>query len=242
MAHSKEFMDAEVYRLIELTSGYKSIYFNMEFATFAIFFIAIFYVFMAQKALTRVILLLLQRKLRFSMFIGLAASVYPNFYAFWMFFNYINDRFWLMWYSQLVFSATELTAAICMYVMLDSQAELHRNLLWTMFIVAVWHISESLIDQGFENLFLGQGRSHQISRDLMFLIGDITLVLLSFVHLRNVYASFPQSPGLPGFDKGISQRGASRLFLQHLIFSGAAVIGVLVAFRLYLLAMGERIL
>jgi len=41
------------------------------------------------------------QSINFIMFLGTAFTVYPNMYGFYMTFNYINDRIWRMWYTQV---------------------------------------------------------------------------------------------------------------------------------------------
>lgn len=82
-------------------TGYKFIYFNLEWTTLVIFLIVLIYSTLAQRALFRGLSLLYERKLSFLAAAVLITCVYPNFYAFWMFFNYLNDQFYRMWYSQV---------------------------------------------------------------------------------------------------------------------------------------------
>jgi hypothetical protein len=152
-------------------AGYKYIYFNLEKETFLILSVFLFYCAIAYKGLERSVRLILSRKLRMAAFGVLLTCVYPNFYAFWMFFNYINDRFYQLWYSQvcwivfvllgrkcslflssqqLAFSLTELSIAFCLYGMLDKTQELRKPHLWVCAVFSGWHITESLIDQGFQ--------------------------------------------------------------------------------------------
>jgi len=46
-------------------------------------------------------LLLTRQPIDLLMFVGTAFTIYPNVYGFFMAFNYINDRFYLMWNTQV---------------------------------------------------------------------------------------------------------------------------------------------
>lgn len=101
---------------------YKSVYWNMDEGTPYLLFLVLFYGIAAQKAIVRVIETMFKRP---TSALGVAFVFhvvwYPNFYCFWMYFNYINDRWWSMWQPQMYYSVTEQIMAVCLYWIMSTE-------------------------------------------------------------------------------------------------------------------------
>ncbi|KAL0482948.1 hypothetical protein AKO1_014874 [Acrasis kona] len=134
--------------------GYKYIYYNSEKITFIIFGIVATYIILAYKSIEYLTKLLLSNRLNFYAFIAFAATVFPNFYAANMHFNYFNDNIHHLHLHQLYFSVTELLNAICILKTAHNDFDDHHSLLsWTGLTISVTHMVQSLKDQTIENLF-----------------------------------------------------------------------------------------
>lgn len=129
------------------------------------------------------------------MFLGTAFTIYPNTYGFFMTFNYINDRYYRMWYTQLFFSVTELVCACCCFLLMSATATSSSSgqrpkqatafLAWTALTISIIHFFQSLIDQGLMNLSVGE--RHQRSRDLGFVICDVGVIACTLLFLARFY-------------------------------------------------------
>ena len=73
----------------------------MEWPTLFILLWSLFYLHIAKAAFLKIAVLLYQRKLRLSMIISFAFTLQPHFYCFWATWNFVNDRFYVMWYTQV---------------------------------------------------------------------------------------------------------------------------------------------
>jgi hypothetical protein len=78
------------------------VYFNLEIDTFWIFALSYAYLTAVIALAYRVATLIYQRQMRWTFAVALAFCMHPNFYAFWATWNYLNDRFFAMWYSQVL--------------------------------------------------------------------------------------------------------------------------------------------
>eukprot|EP00455_Lapot_gusevi_P011778 TRINITY_DN15499_c0_g1_i1.p1 TRINITY_DN15499_c0_g1~~TRINITY_DN15499_c0_g1_i1.p1 ORF type:complete len:353 (-),score=37.27 TRINITY_DN15499_c0_g1_i1:211-1269(-) len=244
--------------------SYKSVFFNMDAGTIALLLVILFYGSIAQKAILRVAEAMFCRP-KTSLYLPVLFHViwYPNFYCFWMYFNYINDRWFDMFQPQLYYSLTELIMAACCYWMLDpclpssdttplsctsafpsastlasittfsstspatsnkppspkfhhnSQQEnivfntvfvegvsenngqestsakvertdslvIHWILSWLVAFFAFSHVIRGSLDQFVKNVIFGQGSIGQASRDIAFMVGDLTLLLWSSCYI-----------------------------------------------------------
>lgn len=180
--------------------GYKSMYFSIESETGWLFLNIILFFSLGEKALWKFVELVLEKKVRVTFTIILVSTVYPMFYGSWMFFNYINDRFYLMYYSQMFFTFTELVNAGLAYRFLDSSITKDASGSRPRLIVASWvvitictiHIIQSGGDQMFFNFLRyinGRGFNHTGLRDLSFFICDISQILAASYQIWILMAS-----------------------------------------------------
>lgn len=106
--------------------AYMSIYFNSEIETLMLLFLAYWYFSLFASVLSRISKLLMERRLEFVITPILALSCYAHIYGGWCLFNYLNQRYYLMWYSQIFFCLSELPITYVLFRLLDKE-ELRSN-------------------------------------------------------------------------------------------------------------------
>jgi hypothetical protein len=161
---------------------YKSVYWNMEKETFIIMGIWFLYFLIFMRTVESVVNLLLEKKLNFIWFFLLLCSIQPTFYGMWMMWNYINDRIYHLFFHQIYFTITEMINFIVIYLYLDKSNRLGENLLWITLAISSVHVLQSIWDQGLTGILAAP--LDFFMRDMMFLIGDVPLVVLSMLHLH----------------------------------------------------------
>lgn len=124
------------------TSGYKSVWFNMDLGSAFIVGNILIYSSLAIEAAKALLNIFLTSHLLKGPFIYFVVLVYPNYYAFWSVFNYINDRNWQLLDNQLFFSLTEGVAAwLCVWLCDPTRASTHasraRGVVWE-FVLRIW--------------------------------------------------------------------------------------------------------
>ena len=178
---------------------YKSIFFNMEEQTGYILTNVVVFFSFGEKALWRFLKLLNEKKVRISSAVILAGTLIPLWYGMWMNFNYINDRFYKMFYSQLFFTLTELVSAgLAMRFLdgsnkgdVDGPAPKLAKASWTIIIICIVHIIQSGADQMVDNLIhghVGDGRGLG-TRDLAFFLCDLTQLCAASFQLYKLLKS-----------------------------------------------------
>ena len=141
--------------------------------------LTLLYAVLAYEGLRHALVMLWERR-RLDPWMAVATlfTVYPNFYSFFASFNYINDQFYQMWWtqvrladprvwkpdrrthpslpwtaSQTFFSVTEMLVALACFQMVDLTRPVppaaRMQLLWANTVVASVHLVQSSIDQGF---------------------------------------------------------------------------------------------
>ena len=107
-------------------------------------------------------LLALQGQLRFSMLILFLSSVFAHYYSWWAYVNYWNDDYYLQWYHQLFFTATELFSTIFVVHLahIENCVTAHKAL--SIIGIAVIHVLAGGWDQFIANVVRGEGYSHQV--------------------------------------------------------------------------------
>ena len=162
---------------------YKSLYFSIESETGWLFLNVILFSSFGEKALWSFLKLAWEKKARITSSLILASTVVPLWYGSWMIFNYINDRFYNMFLSQLFFTVTELISAGLAYRFLDASRVVDesgpRPLLavscWIIITICIVHIIQSGADQMVNNVFYRKNavQSSIGQRDLAFLLCDL---------------------------------------------------------------------
>ena len=159
-------------------------YFNATINTFLIWFITVLAFIGAYEAIRYLARLFIQKNLRWSMLVLFVLDIYPHYYSWWAYVNYLNDEFYLQCYHQLFFSFTELVSTIVILISCDKMKNLQPHYLVIIIGIAILHIFASSTDQFLENVLLKKGRGFQISRDLGFMAADLVHVMIPVGLLR----------------------------------------------------------
>ncbi|CAH1789240.1 unnamed protein product [Owenia fusiformis] len=193
-------------------SGYKHIYFNVTSNVLFIWGISLLFLLWTFQCVRFITQLILHGHLRISMVIVVGGSIYPHYYSWWMWFNYLNDEFYSQWNHQMFFSITELAATSIALYLCDSRVDYNTRLLLCMISIASAHIFISASDQFLHNLFIGN-ETFKKSRDIGFLIGDCLTVLLgAFDILR-----YSKDNGLGRWAVSSNEVGACAIFVTFLV-------------------------
>jgi hypothetical protein len=173
--------------------GYKSIFFNMDWGTSILLLVVSIYLSLGQSLVARVLALGWLSPLgegadsrpNWAMFLCTIASIFPNFYGFWMTFNYINDRFYRMWWTQMFFTVSEMVVGMVAYHLIERKfpySSVETRGMKIVIAIAASHFVLSGTAQGFSHVLMG--RPGQISRDILFGIGDLAVMGLTSHNLR----------------------------------------------------------
>lgn len=181
--------------------NYKSIFINMDSGAFLILNAFLFYGLLAVATVKRIAQLAFSGSVSTPWaLVGFAASMYSNFYGFFMIFNYVNDNFTHMFISQSFFSITELLSSACLLFLAgpttDTSAKslppaapdpLRLAALLIVFFVGSVHVVRSSLDQFVAHVFFGTGSVHQVIRDIGFFGPDIYNTVFAVCLLKSGY-------------------------------------------------------
>ena len=165
-------------------AGYKHVYFNITSNTFKIWASTVVCAIAFYETICYLVHLGINRCLRLSMFILFIAVLYPHYYTWWSFFNYINDDFYKQWYHQTFFSLTELMSTFTVLYLADRKRPTTPRLLLVIINIAILHILAAGGDQFVVNVFLRQGEWHQWMRDIGFMLPDIVNIVLPLLEWK----------------------------------------------------------
>jgi hypothetical protein len=155
--------------------GFKTVWFNMDAIMVFIVLDLIVYIALAIEMVKFVIAVFLSAKPSWKALACVALLLYPNFYSFWMVFNYLNDRNWALIDNQMFFGLTEMMAMWCCVLVVDSSrptAAAQRARYWVA-SVALAHFCLAIVDQWRDGYFLIAASSHQRLRDFFFLLPEV---------------------------------------------------------------------
>ena len=112
-------------------AGYKNVYFNCTYNTYMMWALTLLFLFMLYESLKHILACLMNKCARKKIVLIFLSSIYPNYYGWWMYFNYYNDEFYDQWWHQTFFTITELvsTFAILMLVNEHNTKYVSRKLL-----------------------------------------------------------------------------------------------------------------
>ena len=153
--------------------AYKHIYFNTTTETMEIWIMSVLTFIYLYECVKYLVNLHLKKKLRYAFALLYVISIYPNYYTFWMYFNYINDNFYSQFYHQLFFSMTEFVSSCVLIYLCKQDRRPHWIPVLTVVSIAVCHALVSASDQFISNVILQQGTSIQWSRDLGLMSSDV---------------------------------------------------------------------
>ncbi len=109
----------------------------------------------------------------------LISSIYPHYYTWWSYFNAWNDDFYEQWWHQALFSITELVSTLYVIQLCDLHNSVQRRPIMVIFVIAVFHIVASGLDQFISNVVYQQGEWYQTARDLGFMTVDLLHLVIS---------------------------------------------------------------
>jgi len=169
--------------------GYKHMYFNITSQMLKIWILTIIGAIVAYEVVKHLFILFISNRLRYRMCLLFVSVFYSHYYSWWGYVNAYNDDFYDQWYHQAVFSITEMisTIAVVHLCSLDNNVKPRHLLIITS--IAVFHILASGVDQFIDNVLRGNGKWHQFTRDLGFMIPDIMHIVVSIImfveHVRS---------------------------------------------------------
>ena len=149
-----------------------------------IWLLAVVGIIMAYEAVRYLVPLIWHRRYRLPMIALVAASIYPHYYGWWNFFNYLNEEFYIQWYHQLFFSVTELlSTAVCLHLS-NSENNLKPWKLLIILGINTMHIIVGSLDQFVTNVLHHQGQQFEAARDIGLMVPDILHVLVAYFEMR----------------------------------------------------------
>ena len=115
--------------------------------------------------------------------------LFPHYYAWWAYFNYLNDDYYSQLLHQFFFTATELISTIVVLHLVDrQQANVTPRKILVILSVATLHVAASGWDQFVFNVLRGEGMMHQVLRDLGFMLPDLLHIYLAWAELKDLAA------------------------------------------------------
>ena len=113
----------------------------------------------------------------------LASSIYPHYYGWWNFFQYLNEEFYEQWYHQMFFSITEAASSLIIIHLANSKNVMKPWKLLLVMNINLIHIIVSSLDQFISNVIYNRGQDFEILRDLGLMLPDVLHVLVAFFEL-----------------------------------------------------------
>ena len=162
-------------------AGYKNVYFNSTYNTYMMWALTLIFLFALYESLKHIFHCLLNKCARKKIVLIFFTSIYPNYYGWWMYFNYYNDEFYDQWWHQTFFTITELvsTFAILMLVNEQNTKYVPRKLL-VIQSIAILHVIASSADQFVSNVLFMQGSGYQVSSFQEHLLVSILNLFLNY--------------------------------------------------------------
>ncbi|ESO05071.1 hypothetical protein HELRODRAFT_124583, partial [Helobdella robusta] len=164
-------------------SMYKHVYFNTNLTTFKIWIISCLGVITCYEATKKILMIIKSKCTRLPMLVLLLSSLYPHYYGWWNFFQYLNEEFYDQWYHQLFFTGTELLSTIMVFHLCDSRNKIEPWKLLFIFSLNITHIIVSSLDQFITNVFLARGQSFEIFRDIGLMLPDLLHVFVAYFEM-----------------------------------------------------------
>jgi len=118
------------------------------------------------------------------MFALLLSSIYPHYYGWWGFFNYLNEDFYSQWWHQVFFSITELISTVLVVHLSSRENRIEPWKLLVIMDINSMHILINCLDQFVNNVLLHGGQSFEVARDIGLLLPDVFHVFICYFELR----------------------------------------------------------
>lgn len=167
-------------------AGYKHIYFNTTWQTTLIWAGSMVTFVSFYEVMKHACALVSKRRMRWRMVVVFVTCLYPNYYSWWSYFNYLNDEFYSQLIHQCIFTASELYVTILAVIYFDKEKLQNGKLLGISLMITTFHIIHAAKDQFFYNVLMLRGESHQVSRDIGFMIADVSNLILLSHHYRHL--------------------------------------------------------
>lgn len=127
--------------------GYKSVFYNFDEGTPRLILVTLFFGGLLLKHIERCLELFVSGSLRLEALVVSSICFSSLFYGWGCLFNYINDRFWSMFWSQMFYAGTELVPCAALALLVDRGAVLSSSFLFTSLNISAGHIFIALADQ-----------------------------------------------------------------------------------------------
>lgn len=160
-------------------TGYKHIYFNATFDTLIIWIMTFGTIIVAYESFKRLLNLYSAGNLRWRMLLLFILDIYPNYFSYWVYFNYTNDGFYKQVYHQLFFTTTELFSTWNVFRLCAKDSKVEPVAAMSIIVIGLIHIILGGIDQFFAQLILLQEPFYRRIRSLNIVLPDILHVLLT---------------------------------------------------------------
>ncbi|XP_017772301.1 PREDICTED: uncharacterized protein LOC108559509 [Nicrophorus vespilloides] len=167
-------------------SAYKHFYFNSTKSSAKIWLIVSIGLIALYECSKQLCRLFLRGKLRSSMLLLFLSSIFPHYYSWWTYINYINDRFYTQWDHQLFFTISEIVSTAIVIHLSNRHHELTRYKMLIIIIISAVHLISGSIDQFIDNIIMMRGSKHQVVRDLGFVLADVMHIAVPIFELRDL--------------------------------------------------------
>lgn len=168
------------------STTYKHIYFNVTRETLIIWTLTILFLILGYESFKRITTLWMKGRLRLIMLFLFLVNIYPNYFTWWVYFNYFNDGYHLQFYHQLFFTLTEFVSTYIVLLLCDKKVTV---LPWHIHVIsgtALTHIIVGSLDQFVLHLILGREELHKKTRDVALLVPDVLYLIVPVYELRKV--------------------------------------------------------
>ncbi|XP_071747146.1 uncharacterized protein [Lepeophtheirus salmonis] len=202
-------------------AGYKHVYFNATQNTMIMWISMCLCFIIFYEALKFVLYCIYKGTARLKFVILFVSVIYPHYYAWWVYFNYVNDDYYDQFWHQLIFTTTEgISTLLVLSLICSKKSVISPQKILIIISIATFHILASGWDQFVENVLKQQGQLHQILRDIGFMIPDLLHVYLPWTELKKfarIHRKVPPSHLITNTDATFSLCGIAALWLLSLI-------------------------
>ncbi|XP_039290656.1 uncharacterized protein LOC120352734 [Nilaparvata lugens] len=165
-------------------ASYKHVYFNATKNSAKIWILTVIFIIAFYEAICYLATLLINRRLRYSMLILFISAIFSHYYSWWIYVNYWNDDYYSQWNHQMVFTVTELVSTVLVLLLANKSHAFSHYKALAVSVVGLSHIIAGGWDQFVLNVVRGEGRSHQIVRDINLMLPDILHFLVPIYEMQ----------------------------------------------------------
>ncbi|XP_063421890.1 uncharacterized protein LOC134706676 isoform X1 [Mytilus trossulus] len=164
--------------------GYKHMYFNATKQTFIMWTITMAAVLAFYELVKHLLRLYVERNLRYSMLFLIILSIYPQYFSWWVYLNYLNDDFYKQFVHQMFFTVTELISLMIIVRMCSYGNDIAINHLIGVLSINLVHIAVGGLDQFFDHLVLMDGKPFKRMRSLALVIPDVLCIVIFIIEYK----------------------------------------------------------